>query len=370
METSRFTLHCSLCRRRYSLESSCWRCPSCKKPLEVHVEYPKTQDFSSLINHRELSLWRYRRLIPFSERAATLGEGLTPLIRHSEEGVELYFKLEYVTPTGSFKDRGATVGVARVKAIGVKGIVEDSSGNAGLSYSIYSAYSGVKARVYVPHDAPLAKRELMRKCGSEVIECKTREEASQRAVSEFSEDYLYVGHTWDPFFLEGVKTEVYELYEFADLNFDSIIVPVSSGTHILGLYKGFKDLISMGFIDHLPRLFAVQAGGCTPIYDKFYGVRWEGEPGLLADGLRVREPPRMGMIIEAIKESDGVVLVVGDKEIVEAMKHLYRIGLVVEPTSAAVYAAYKKCRVEAGMKVFIPLTGTGMKTLDKLQYIG
>ncbi len=333
------------------------------------MEYPKVKDFSSLIDRSELSLWRYKSLIPFSKGKISLGEGLTPLIHHREEGVELYFKLEYVSPTGSFKDRGATVEVSRAKSIGVRRIVEDSSGNAGLAYSAYSAFAGIKARVYVPRDAPTAKRMLMKMCGTEVVECETREEAAQRAISELDEGDLYIGHTWNPFFLEGTKTVAYELYEHGIIGFDSIVIPVSAGTLLLGFYKGFKDLMNMGFIDRLPRLYAVQAGGVTPIYEDLRGEKWKGEEGTLADGLRIKDPPRRKMIVNAIKESNGSVVVVGNTEIVESMKHLYKMGLTVEPTSATAYAAYRRLRREAGLRVLIPLTGTGMKTLDKLIHL-
>lgn len=335
-------------------------------PLEVSVELPRVDNFSSLVNHNELSLWRYGNLIPFSEKPVTMGEGMTPLVPKHEESSEIHFKLEYVSPTGSFKDRGAVVGVTRARDLGVKRLVEDSSGNAGVAYAVYSASAGVKARIYVPNDAPLAKRELLRKCGAQVVECKTREAASQKAIAELEEGDLYVGHTWDPFFIEGVKSEVYELFEFASLNYDSVVIPVSSGTHILGFYKGLKELISLGLIDRIPRIYGVQAGGCTPVYDAFHGEKWIGERGSLADGLRVIDPPRIQIIVNAIRDSGGSVVVVGNKEISIAMKQLYQMGFVVEPTSATAYAAYETIKREAGLKTLIPLTGSGLKTLDRL----
>lgn len=369
VEMTEFLLSCSSCGRRYDLHSPYWRCPSCKSPLEVKVEYPKVRDFSSLVDRREFSLWRYKGLIPFSKSKVSLGEGLTPLVKHLEGGTELYFKLEYMAPTGSFKDRGAAVGVSRAKGIGAKRIVEDSSGNAGLAYSAYSTSAGIEARIYVPHDAPIAKKELMKSCGARIIECKSREDASNRAVTELGKEDLYVGHLWDPFFLEGVKTEVFELYEFDDGKFDSVIIPVASGTHLLGFYRGLTDLIEMGFIDEMPTLYAVQAGGCTPIYERFHKDKWEGRDGSLADGLRVRNPPRGETVTNIIKMSGGNVVVVDNVEIVESMKRLYRMGLVVEPTSATAYAAYEKLKKDAGTRVLIPLTGTGMKTLDKVRYL-
>ncbi|MCS7115891.1 MAG: pyridoxal-phosphate dependent enzyme [Nitrososphaerota archaeon] len=359
-----FYLSCVNCNKDYEINVKYWRCPSCNSPLEVDLEYPKIDRFSSIVDKHELTIWRYR-LIPFSENKISLGEGLTPIIKHYEDGLEIDFKLEYMMPTGSFKDRGSAVSVARAKSVNVTRIVEDSSGNAGVSYSAYSAMAKLESRIYVPKDAPIAKIVLMKMCGTEVVECESREEASKRAVWELKENELYVGHTWDPFFIEGMKTEVYELFEFHNLDYDSIIVPVASGTHILGIYKGFKDLMNMGFIDHIPRLYAVQAGGCTPIYESYYNTRWAGEEGSLADGLRVKNPPRLKAIIKVVKDTDGDVVVVGNNEIMKALKHLYRLGFIVEPTSATAYAAFDRLKYKIGRRVLIPLTGNGMKTIDR-----
>ncbi|MEM2210481.1 MAG: pyridoxal-phosphate dependent enzyme [Nitrososphaerales archaeon] len=360
-----FYLTCTNCNKKYDIKVKYWRCPSCNSPLEVNLEYPKIDNFPSIVNKNEFNIWRYK-LLPFFENRISLGEGLTPIIKHRKDGLEIDFKLEYIMPTSSFKDRGSTVSITRAKSLNVEKIVEDSSGNAGVSYSAYSAIAKLKSRIYVPKDAPIAKITLMKMCGTEVIECETREEASKRAIFELKENELYVGHIWDPFFIEGMKTEIYELFEFRNLNYDSIIIPVSSGTHILGIYKGLKDLMNMGFINHIPRLYAVQAGGCTPIYDNYYNVRWSGEEGLLADGLRVKNPPRLKMIIKAIRDTNGDILVVGNSEIISALKYLYRLGLIVEPTSATAYAAFERLKQKIGKKILIPLTGSGMKTIDKI----
>jgi threonine synthase len=357
----RFELRCSKCGKKHDLNTNKWRC-DCASALNLEVkEYPSAERFSDLVKE-ERSVWRYERLLPL-KGGITLGEGLTPVIEKKVENKSVFFKLEYISPTGSFKDRGAVVSVSRAKTIGARTIVEDSSGNAGLAYSAYASAAGIKARIYVPFDAPVGKRALMRACNAEVVECKTREEASERAISELKDDEIYVGHTWDPFFLEGMKTEVFEIFENG-INVESVIIPTSSGSHLLGVYKGFEDLIQLGFLSDFPEFYVVQSGGITPIYDRIYG-RWEGGRGDLADGLRVANPPRIDQVVEVVK-SHGDVLVVDNEEIVSAMKELYRMGLLVEPTSAAGYAGFKKVNARNSL---IPLTGTGIKTVDKIRDI-
>lgn len=356
----RFELKCSKCRKEYELKTSKWRC-DCGSPLNLEVvEYPPVRKFSELVNEKQRNIWRYEKLLPF--KGITLGEGLTPIVKKEDDAI--FFKLEYLSPTGSFKDRGAAMGVARARAIGAKSIVEDSSGNAGLAYSAYASASGIRARIYVPFDAPMGKRAMMRACNAEVIECRTRGEAAERATSELKDNEVYVGHNWDPFFLEGIKTEAFEIFE-SGVRVEAVVVPTASGSHLLGLYRGFEDLIKMGFLSDFPKFYAVQAGGVTPIYDRIYGT-WRGGKGDLADGLRVANPPRTEQIVEVIKKTNGDVLVVDNNEIISAMKELYRMGLLVEPTSATGYAGFKKVKARNSL---IPLTGTGLKMVDKLQEI-
>ncbi|MBC7113597.1 MAG: pyridoxal-phosphate dependent enzyme [Candidatus Methanomethyliales bacterium] len=317
-----------------------------------------------MVDRGETGLWRYKRLIPSSEEHITLGEGCTPLVEIKDEGIIL--KLEYFSPTGSFKDRGAAVSVNRARRIGVKSIVEDSSGNAGIAAAAYAARAGIRARIYVPKDAPVAKRVLIRACGADVVECTTRKEASMRAVGELTEEDLYIGHTWDAFYIEGMKTVAFELFE-RDRIPEAVVAPVASGTLFLGLFKGFTELNEMGFIDRIPTFYAVQGEGCAPIYEAIHGAIQGIKRSSLADGLRIEEPPRKDEILNVIRKTHGDALTVNDDEIVEALKQLYKRGVIVEPTSATAYAAFKK--LEGLKDVLIPMTGTGIKTIDRISSI-
>lgn len=360
----KFILACVGCSREYDVETPLWRCRVCDSPISLKIEdYPELNRFQDIVED-DLTLWRYGKLIPFSDFRVSIGEGLTPVHIHSFRGMEITFKFEYFSPTGSFKDRGASAGVTRANALQASTIVEDSSGNAGLAYSAYAAAGGLRARIYVPEDAPPAKLRLVSAFNAELVKCRSREEASERAVSELKQGEMYVGHLWDPFFMEGIKTEVFELYEFSNIDFDAVVVPTASGSHLLGIYRGFIDLLEMGFIDELPAFIAVQSAGCSPVYEEFYGEKFEGD-GSLADGLRIKNPPRMREILKVLR-ANGDVVVVNNDEIREAIKYLLKLGILVEPTSATSWAGMMKLESEY-RKILMPLTGTGIKTAEKLQ---
>lgn len=362
-----FRLLCKVCNREYPLDTRYWNCPLCRRPFSIVTEHPRSNRFEDLIDKKETGLWRYGRLIPFSEQHFTLGEGMTPVIETKDEG--LIMKLEYFSPTGSFKDRGAVVSVNRAKRICARTIVEDSSGNAGIAASAYAAKAGIRAKIYVPKDAPLAKRVLIRAFGAEIVECTTRKEASLKAVEDLREDEFYIGHTWDAFYIEGMKTVAFELYERGCVP-DAVIVPVASGTLFLGMFKGFLELNELGFLDWVPMFYAVQGEGCAPIYEDMYGPIEGSRRSSLADGLRIENPPRKDEIVRAIRSTNGDVITVNDNEIIEALKRLYKWGILAEPTSATAYAAFKKIKGASSKKgVLIPITGTGIKTIDKISNI-
>jgi len=321
-----------------------------------------------MLDRREQGLWRYSRCLPFYEHPVSLGEGGTPTIRRSEKNSELLLKLEYCNPTGSFKDRGASLSLTRARAIGVKRVVEDSTGNAGIAASAYAARAGIMAKIYLPLDALPEKKRLIHACGAEVVECSSRREAALRATSEMAEGELYIGHAWDAFYIEGMKTAAFEIYE-RSFRGESIILPVASGTLLLGLYKGFRELVEMSLLDDVPKIFAVQGEECAPLYEALHGRLCGDRRSRLADALRIEDPPRKEEILQAIKVTGGDVFTVSDPEIASATKDLYSLGILAEPTSATAYAAFKRNSGELAGRVIMPITGTGIKIIDKLGVI-
>lgn len=360
-----YSLSCTRCSRRFHISAPLWKCSSCGGTLAVVFEDIAKGDFDSFIDKGMRGLWRYRKLIPLPNDPVTLGEGCTPTVMKKESKTELCLKLEYISPTGAFKDRGASVSVTRAKGAGAKYVVEDSTGNAGIAAAAYSAKAGIKARIYVPSDAPRAKKMLISAFGAEVVECSSRDEAATRSKSELKMGEVYIGHMWDPFYIEGMKTIAYEVYENGH-RVDSVVVPVASGTILLGIYGGFRFLESLGLVDNFPSIYAVQGEGCAPLYEALHGRMASGRSSQLADGLRIKDPPRKDEILKAIRETGGDVFMVSDEEIAPAVKELYRMGIMAEPTSATVYAAFRKNENELKGRVLMPITGTGMKNTDSL----
>jgi len=341
-----YVLRCPRCGVELDLLAKHHLCPRCGEPLVLKVELRAPEG------------GRLGSLIPEGLKLVTLGEGRTPAVEFGS----YTFKLEFLNPTGSFKDRGASLSVSRALKLGFKVVIEDSSGNAGISMAAYSARAGLKARVYVPKDAPQGKLRLIKAFGAEVITSESRDEAHRRAVSDGTG--FYVGHVVDPFFVEGVKDISLELHSLRrDLG--AVVIPVASGTLFLGLLKGFEELRELGLIDDVPTLIPVEACGYSKLHGYLRSVHLEcaeSERSLLADALRLTIVPRLRQIAEgAVRARAPYVVVVGDRAIGEALKELYSLGLPVEPSSAATYAASKYVAKDLGTRVLVPLTGSGLK---------
>lgn len=351
----------------YTAEASLWlwRCPRCGGPLDIVIEGLR------LTLGEGRGLWRFSSVIP-AKPLVTLGEGSTPLINASFIGKGVYLKLEYLNPTGSFKDRGSAVAISKALELGVKTVVEDSSGNAGISIAAYAAAAGIKARIYVPRDAPEGKKALIRSLGAELIETPSRAEANKMAIESVRPDEAYIGHMWNPWFLQGTKTLAYELIDQLGHEPSIIILPASAGTLLLGLWIGFNELVNLGIINKVPRLYAVQPQGFASLYEKLHGD-YIREPTKLADALRVLNPPRLEQMVNAVKGSGGDAVVVTDDEVLRSWKSLLRRGIIVEPSSATALSGYDKLLsnnyLSRGDEVVIVLTGSGLKYMDVMNRV-
>lgn len=338
-------LVCWRCGFQTEYRPGLYTCESCGEPLLVDSDF------------REY-LRREGTLIPQELRRVTLGEGKTPLIKSRDS---IYLKLDYLNPSGSFKDRGAATAISEALSRGCRLVIEDSSGNAGISYSAYAGRAGIRARIYVPYDAPSGKKNMLRALGAEVVEAPTRDEAARLAVSD--PEGCYVGHRINPYFLEGMKDLALELVkELGDV--DYVACPLASGTLLIGLWKGYKELVEAGIAKRVPKLIAVQACGYESLAKYFKPhVSICRSRAQLPDGIRLMDAPRLQHVAEILKEVGGLYAVVDDDLALPYLRELWREGIVAEPTSAYGYAAAKeliKSRVISG-KVVVVLTGNGIK---------
>jgi threonine synthase len=322
------------------------------------------------------SLWRYRVVLPMQvDDPITMGEGCTPLIRRTLHGAPALLKCEWFMPTGSFKDRGASVMLSLLRAQGVHDVLEDSSGNGGAAVSAYAAAGGMNATIMAPASTSPAKTVQMRAHGATVeLIPGTRQDTADAAVRR-SESVFYASHNWHPFFLHGTKTLAYELWE--DLGFrvpDNIITPCGAGSNVLGCEIGFSELLRAGEIDTMPRIFAAQPANCGPIAAAFLAgsdgpVTTEIRP-TIAEGTAIAQPIRLAEVLGTLRETRGGAVMLSEEEIGAATLELARMGIYVEPTSAQVAAAFGRL-LDAGtitpeQTSVLVLTGSGLKATPRI----
>jgi threonine synthase len=322
------------------------------------------------------SLWRYRAALPFQpDTIITMGEGCTSLLARQIDSTSVLLKCEWMMPTGSFKDRGASVMLSLLRAQGITAVLEDSSGNGGAAVAAYAAAGGLKATILTPASTSPAKTVQMRAHGAAVeLVPGTRQDTAEAAIAR-SETIFYASHNWHPFFLHGTKTLAYELWE--DLGFrppDNVVVPCGAGSNVLGCEIGFSELLRAGQIDAMPRIFATQPANCAPIAAAFL----EGgtiPPGLaihptIAEGTAIAAPIRLPEVLGALRETQGGAVMVPEDEITAATIELARMGLYVEPTSAQVLAAFRHLRnagtITPDQTTVLVLTGSGLKATPRI----
>jgi threonine synthase len=324
----------------------------------------------------ERSLWRYRRAMPLDPGSViSLGEGLTPLVPRQVNGARAFCKLEWFNPSGSFKDRGASVMMSLLRAQGVQHVLEDSSGNGGAAIATYAAAGGMQATIFVPESTSPAKTVQSRAAGATVrLIPGSRQDCADAAERE-AEKIFYASHNWHPFFLHGTKTLAYELWE--DFGFavpDNIIIPCGAGSNVLGCQIGFSELLRAGAITRMPRLFAVQPANVAPIAAAFLaGTDTAVDTPIsptIAEGTAIAKPIRLREVVGALSESEGGAVTASEAEIAAATLALARTGLYVEPTCATAAVAHKKL-LESGaiapdQLTVLVLTGTGIKATPRI----
>ncbi len=303
------------------------------------------------------------------ENIVSFNEGFTPLVRIPLEKKTVLFKMDFLFPTGSFKDRGASVLVSKIKELGIKKVLIDSSGNAGSAVSAYCAKAGIECLVLVPENTSEEKLNQIKAYGAKLYIVQGDRDETARVALKLAEKIYYASHYYNPYFVHGTKTFAYEIAEQLDWNApDAVVLPIGNGTLLLGAYIGFKELLHQKIIKKMPRLISIQAQNCAPIFWMFKNET-RRIPDLtikttIAEGISVGRPPRANQILSAIKESNGMVLTVSEKEIKKALNEIYKCGIYVEPTSATAWAGVKKYLKFSKRKELIvsTFTGTGLKS--------
>jgi len=388
-------LVCPRCGGAWPLASGVWRC-ACGSPLDLRLTPVLDPE---AIRQGPPNLWRYAGALPPVEprHRVSLGEVLTPLVPVDWGGRPVLFKVDYLFPTGSYKDRGIGVMVSALRAAGVTEVVEDSSGNAGASLAAYCARAGIRCTVYAPAAASPAKLVQIQAYGARVVRVPGPRAEATRAAQAAAATRFYASHNWNPLFLHGVKTLAFEIWEQLGWQAPGAVVfPCGFGSLLLGCYLGFQDLRRAGLIPRLPRLYPVQAAGCAPLY-RAWARREAGEgrspapelgPELaptgeggateagptLAEGIAAAQPVRLPQMLAAVAESGGAVLAVTEAEIRAGLRKLSALGFYVEPTSAVVGAALDRLGAAGVLDregpVVAVLTGSGLKATETLLRLG
>lgn len=328
-------------------------------------------DPDSVIDRSLSSLWRYRGVLPIQpEAAVSLTEGWTPLIRAD---ASTWIKDEARNPTGSFKARGMSMAVSAAVALGVRRLVAPSAGNAAGALAAYGAAADVEVLVAMPDDTPRPFVQECRQYGAQVelvpgtISDSGRWLADNRSPGDFDLSTLK-----EPFRVEGKKTMGYELWEQFDGDLPDVIVyPTGGGTGLVGMWKAFGEMETMGWIGpERPRLVSVQSDGCAPVVEGFQNDRdrtlpWP-DPKTTAYGLRVPNPIAGFLCLRALRETNGTAVAVAEEDIVPAAGAMsVATGVDACPEAGAAWAALGILRdqgwIEGKDRVVVFNTGTGIK---------
>jgi threonine synthase len=378
-------LECSACGLRHEWRTLQNLCTACGKPLFAIVDLTRVRQLDcfkqSSLRGREKSLWRYREVLPLPAEAepVSLGEGGTPLLRAKrfEDDVDLWIKDESLNPTQSFKARGMSVAVSMAKFLGATKLAAPSAGNAGGALAAYAARAGLEAHIFMPRDTPRANIIECRSLGAyvDLIDGLITDCGAEVARRKNNEGWFDVSTLKEPYRVEGKKTLGYEIAEHLEWKLpDVILYPTGGGTGLIGMWKAFDEMESLGWIDRKrPRMFAVQASGCAPIVRAFEAKKeFAGEfpnAHTIASGLRVPKAIGDFIILKILRESHGSAVAIDDEEMIRTAREVGASeGLFVAPESAACFAALRKLRaarkIDNGECVVAFNTGSGIKYLD------
>ncbi len=348
-----YHLECIECRKKYPETEVIYTC-TCGGLLDVVYDYSEI-NLTKKDLKGPLSVWKYRALLPVSREPISLKEGGTPLYRVDRiaESIglkDIYVKHEGMNPTGSFKDRGMTVGVTKALELGMKTVACASTGNTSASLAVYGARAGVPAVVLLPSGkVALGKLAQALMHGAKVLSIRGNFDDALKLVRDLCDrEGFYLLNSVNPYRLEGQKTIAFEIADQLGWKApDRLILPVGNAGNITAIYKGFRELKQLGLIDSIPKMTGIQAEGASPIVKAIKSnaamITPESKPETVATAIRIGNPVNAIKALTAIRESGGTAETVSDDEIVKAQHELaYLEGIGVEPASASSIAGLRK----------------------------
>ena len=336
---------CSVCNNVYdSPKIPVWLC-ECGKPLVVHYKWENETKFIDVIED-ELTLWRYKSVLPEYQTKISLGEGHTPLIPISKN---VYVKDETVNPTGSFKDRGMALAITMAKEQGVKTICLPSAGNAGISAAAYCEEAEIECNVFLPETIPEPfKKETAKYSANLTLSGNTIFDAAKQMLNNKEDGWFDISTLKEPFRVEGKKTLGYEIAEQLGWKFPDVVVyETGGGTGLIGMWKAFKEMQGMGWVQgKLPRMVAAQSDGCAPVVKAFQGMEEDTEfwkdSHTIALGLNVPGPLGGRWILDVLSQSNGIALAVPETDLEKATKEMNDVtGINSSAEAGVVWSAYR-----------------------------
>lgn len=356
---------CQWCRNKEDVTTSKAHC-SCGGLWNLDFSPPAFE--YDLLDETQWNIFRYRRFMPLlddSWKQVTLGEGLSPLVALNDN---LLVKMDYFMPTLSFKDRGAAVLMAHALSIGVKEVIQDSSGNAGNSVAAYSAKASIASDIFVPEGTSDKKMAMIKAHGAHInIIPGSRDQTAHTARKKVvKEGTFYASHVYNPYFYEGTKTYIYEVFEELERMPSHLFIPVGNGTLFLGVMKGLEHLFNSGLIHKIPQIVGVQTETVSPLYNTFYAREKVSSSvkETLAEGIAIGEPMRAEEILAYSKKYDVQIIRAPEDRILEGQDYLAQRGIFVEKTSAVSMAGYWQYIEKYGKleETLLPMTGAGLKS--------
>lgn len=354
-----YHLECIECHRKYPETEVVYTC-TCGGLLDVIYDYPDMHIAKKDLKG-PLSVWKYRALLPVSREPVSLKEGGTPLYRvhrlaKSIGMKEVYVKHEGMNPTGSFKDRGMTVGVTKALELKMKTVACASTGNTSASLAVYGARAGIPAVVLLPSGkVALGKLAQALMHGAKVLSIRGNFDEALKLVRDLCDrEGFYLLNSVNPYRLEGQKTIAFEIAD--ELGWqapDRVVLPVGNAGNITAIYKGFMELKYLGFTDSVPKMTGIQAEGACPVVkavkNNASAITPEARPETVATAIRIGNPVNAVKALNAIRESNGTAETVSDEEIISAQHEIASLeGIGVEPASASSIAGLRKL-IELGV---------------------